>query len=127
MSYRALKKLMGETNLERKSRWLLGVIVLVPVALAGAIGAATSVVWGAPSPTLYLDLPLPPEIGLLLLIARQVIPPAIAITAMVPVAVAHDALTSGGSVVGAALSATLLPIGVVALASRWLRSRKRVT
>jgi len=29
MSYRAFKKLMGETNLERKSRWLLGVIVLV--------------------------------------------------------------------------------------------------
>ena len=29
MSYRAFKKLLGETNLERKSRWLLGVIVLV--------------------------------------------------------------------------------------------------
>ena len=64
---------------------------------------------------------------MLWLIVRQLIPPAIAITAMVPVAVAHDALEQHQSVSGAAISATLLPIGVVALTARWLRSRKRVT
>ena len=53
---------------------LVGVIVLVPAALATVVGAATSVVAGAPSPTLYVDFPFP-EFGALWLIVRQLLPP----------------------------------------------------
>jgi hypothetical protein len=60
------------------------------------------------------------------LIMRQLIPPAIALTAMVPIAFAQDALEHHQSVSGAAISATLLPIGVIAITTRWLRSRKHV-
>ena len=105
---------------------LVGVIVLVPAALATAVGAATSVVAGAPSPTLYVDFPFP-EFGALWLIVRQLLPPRIAITAMVPVAVAHDALGHESSAAGAALGATLLPLGLVAITGRWLQTRSRVT
>ncbi len=104
---------------------VVSLIAIVPIAIAAAVGAATSVVAGAPSPTLYLDFPFP-EFGMIWLIMRQLIPPAIALTAMVPVAVAHDALVHHSSVSGAAISATLLPISVIVVTSRWLSSRKRV-
>jgi hypothetical protein len=45
---------------------------------------------------------------------------------VVPVAVAHDAVAEHQSVVGAAFTATLLPLGVVLVTSRWLRSRRRI-
>ncbi len=65
-------------------------IVLLPAALAGAAGAATSVVLGAPTPTMFLDFGFP-EFATLWLIARQVLAPLVVVAAFVPVAVAHDA------------------------------------
>ena len=102
---------------------VVSLIALVPIAIAAAVGAATSVVAGAPSPTLYLDFPFP-EFGMIWLIMRQLIPPAIALTAMVPIAFAHDALEHHQSVSGAAISATLLPIGVIVVTTRWLQLTK---
>jgi len=104
---------------------VVSLIAVFPMAIAAAVGAATSVVAGAPSPTLYLDFPFP-EFGMIWLIMRQLIPPAIALTAMVPIAFAHDALDHHQSVSGAAISATLLPIGVIAVTMRWLSSRRHV-
>jgi hypothetical protein len=100
-------------------------LIVVPVALAAAFGAATSVVAGAPSPTLYLDFPFP-EFAIGWLLLRQLIPPLITMTALVPVAVAHDAFVEHQSVVGAAFTATLLPLGAVLVTSRWLHARKRI-
>jgi hypothetical protein len=100
-------------------------IVLLPAALAGATGAATSVVLGAPTPTLFLDFGFP-EFATLWLILRQVLAPAVVVAAFVPVVVAHDALTSGDSPSGAAMSAILLPLVFIGAASIFLRSRKSV-
>ncbi len=101
-------------------------IVLVPAALAGAAGAATSVVLGAPTPTMFLDFGFP-EFATLWLIARQVLAPLVVVAAFVPVAVAHDAWARGDAASTAALTATVLPLAFVATAAIWLRSRRKVT
>jgi hypothetical protein len=100
-------------------------IAFVPIAIAAAFAAATSVVAGAPSPTLYLDFPFP-EFAIGWLLLRQLIPPLIAMTAFVPVAVAHDAMAEHQPVVSAAFTATLLPLGAVLVTSRWLSSRRSI-
>ena len=107
------------------SAFTVAAIVLLPAALAGTAGAATSVVLGAPTPTLFLDFGFP-EFGTLWLILRQVLAPAVAIAAFVPVVVAHDAVVSGDSPSAAAMSAILLPLAFVGAASIFLRSRKAV-
>jgi hypothetical protein len=101
-------------------------IVVVPAALAGAAGAAVSVVLGAPSPTMFLEFGFP-EFMTLWLIVRQVLAPLVVVAAFAPVAVAHDAWARGDSAATAALTATVLPLAFVAAASVWLRSRRKVT
>jgi hypothetical protein len=105
--------------------FVVGVIVLVPVALAATVGAGVSVVLGAPPPTLFLDLGFP-EFTTLWLILRQVLAPLVAIAAFVPVAMAHDALANGKSPAGAALTTAVLPVALVVAGSVWLRSRPAV-
>jgi hypothetical protein len=104
---------------------LVAVIVLVPIALLGAVGAATSVMIGAPPPTLFLDFPFP-EFGTMWLILRQLIAPLLVTAAFVPVAVAHDAWLDGGSPSGAAIAAAFGPLVLAFGASVWIRSRHAV-
>jgi hypothetical protein len=105
---------------------LAGAIVVVPIALTTAVGAATSIVAGAPSPTLYLDFPFP-EFGTLWLIVRQCVPPAIVVTALIPVAIAHDASGRGESSIAFLLVALLIPALVVAITCTWLGTRRLVS
>jgi hypothetical protein len=107
------------------SAFAVGAIVLVPVALAGVAGAAVSVVAGAPPPSLFLDFGFP-EFAPLILLARQVIAPALVITGFVPLVFAHDALANGQTPSSAAVTWIILPLGVFGAATIWMRSRKRV-
>jgi hypothetical protein len=104
---------------------LVAAIVLVPVALLGAVAAAVSVMVGAPPPTLFLDFGFP-ELGTLWLILRQVIAPLLVTAAFVPVAVAHDAWLKGDSASGAAVAAAFGSLALAFAASLWLRSRDTV-
>ncbi len=108
----------------RPSRWRGS--CSLPAALAGAAGAAVSIVLGAPSPTMFLEFGFP-EFSTLWLILRQVLAPLVVVGAFMPVAVAHDAWASGDSASAAALTATVLPMAFIATASIWLRSRRKVT
>jgi hypothetical protein len=102
-------------------------IIAIPVAAAGAVAAALSVVLGAPTPTLFLDFGFP-EFTTLWLIIRQVLAPLVVITAFVPAALAaHASTTRGGSAIGAAAGAILLPVVFIGAALAWLRSRKAVS
>ncbi|MFI5053741.1 MAG: hypothetical protein ACHQDE_05215 [Acidimicrobiia bacterium] len=105
---------------------VVALVALVPVALLGAVAAATQVAIGAPPPTLFLDYGFP-ELMIPLLILRQTIAPLLVTAAFVPVAVAHDAWTSGASPSGAAVTAAVLPLSLAAVASVWLRSRRSVS
>jgi hypothetical protein len=102
-------------------------VVEVPVAVAGAVAAALSVVLGAPSPTMFLEFGFP-EFTTLWLIVRQVLAPLLVVLAFTPVAVAADAASTphGNSPVGAALATLVIPVGMIAAAMAWLRSRKAV-
>ena len=103
----------------------VGAIILVPVAIAGTVGAALSVVLGAPPPTLFLDIGFP-EFTTLFLIIRQTIAPLVVIAAFVPAAFAYHAATQGKPAAGSAFVALLVPLVVLAAAHSYLRSRKAV-
>ena len=103
----------------------VGAIVLVPVAVAGTLGAALSVVLGAPSPTLFLEFGFP-EFTTLFLIIRQTVAPLVVVAAFVPAAMAAHAATTGKSATGTAFLALLIPLFVLVAASSYLRSRKAV-
>lgn len=105
----------------------VGVIVLVPIALATTVGAAFSVVLGAPPPTMFLDVPLPypfTDFLAIWLIVRQSLPPLLVTLAVVPVALAHDAPMRHGSTSGTAFSALFLPLILVGATVSWLRTRR---
>jgi hypothetical protein len=104
---------------------VVGLAVLLPIALATTVGAATSIVAGAPSPTLYLDFPFP-EFGTLWLILRQCLPPLIAITALVPVAIAHHAVGTKEGMAGPLVAAILVPVAAISITTAWLRTRREV-
>jgi hypothetical protein len=105
---------------------VIAAIIEIPVALAGAVAGALSVVLGAPSPTLFLDFGFP-EFTTLWLIIRQVLAPLVVVTAFVPAAMAaHASTTKDGSTVATALVAIVLPLTILGAASAWLRSRKAV-
>jgi hypothetical protein len=101
-------------------------ITLVPAALAAVVGAAVSVVIGAPPPSLYLDFGFP-ELTTLWLVLRQVLGPLVVIAAFVPLAVGQNASVTGQSAAGAAVATALLPIVLVVGGSLWMRSREAVT
>jgi Family of unknown function (DUF6297) len=105
---------------------LVALIVLVPVALLGAVAAATSVVIGAPPPTMFLDFGFP-EFMTVWLVLRQTIAPLLVTAAFVPVALAHDAWERGSSPSGAAVTGSIIPLSFAAVASMWLRSRRTVS
>ena len=108
------------------SALLVAVIVVVPAALLGAVGAAVSVAMGAPPPTLFLDVGFP-ELTTLWLIVRSVLSPLLVTSAFLPIAVASNALADGKSPSVAAVSAAVVPLTLAAIASMWLRSRTAVT
>jgi hypothetical protein len=102
----------------------VGAMVLVPGALAATAAAATSVVLGMPSTNVRSfgsELGLP-EIGTLLVILRQLLPPAIAILAVAPVAVAEG--TTHGSPAAGAAATLAVPLLAVAGVVAWLQTRK---
>jgi hypothetical protein len=101
-------------------------ITLVPAALAAVVGAAISVVIGAPPPSLYLDVGFP-ELTTLWLVRRQVLGPLVVIAAFVPLAVGQNASVTGQSAAGAAVATALLPVVLVVGGALWMRSREAVT
>jgi hypothetical protein len=100
-------------------------ILVLPVAAAGTVGAAVTVVVGAPPPTLFLDLGFP-EFAMLFLILRQVIGPALVILGFLPLLSAMNATDQHQSVAGVAASGVIVPAFLVVAAGIWLRSRKAV-
>ncbi len=116
----------GVSSTGTGAAFAVGAIVLIPAAVAGATGAAISVVLGAPPPTLFLDIGFP-EFTTLWLIIRQTLAPLLVMTAFVPIAFAHDAFTKGTSPSAAAATSVLLPLALIAGATTWLRSRAEVT
>ncbi|MFN8027138.1 MAG: hypothetical protein U0W40_12505 [Acidimicrobiia bacterium] len=100
-------------------------IELVPIAIAGAVGAALSVMIGAPPPTLFLDVGFP-EFTTLWLIIRQVIGPVVAMTGFMPMLFAMNAHDQRNAIAGPALVGALVPAFVVVTAGTWFRSRKAV-
>ncbi len=98
-------------------------LILVPAAAAATVGAAAAVVLGTPSATLlaFGSQMGFPEISTILVLLRQTFPPAIAILAVAPVAIAQgatkDALAAGAAAVALPLVAV---VGVVI----WIHSRK---
>ena len=114
--------------------WLVGgstdalavaAIILVPVALTGTVGAALSVVLGAPPPTLFLDIGFP-EFTTLFLIIRQTIAPLVVVAGFVPAALAYQATTQGKSAASSAFVGLAVPAIVLVGAHSYLRSRKTV-
>jgi hypothetical protein len=102
-------------------------IIELPVAVAGAVAGAFSIVLGAPTPTLFLEFGFP-EFATLWLILRQVLAPLVVVVAFVPAALAADASTTrGASVVGAAVVGVALPVGAIVAVTAWLRSRTAVS
>ena len=103
----------------------VGAIALVPIALAGTVGAALSVALGAPPPTLFLDIGFP-EFTTLFLILRQTVAPLVVVAGFVPAALAYQATTQGKSAAGSAVVGLLVPLLVLTAAHSYLRSRKTV-
>ncbi len=99
-------------------------MVAVPAAFAATVGGAASVVLGTPSASVLTfgsEMGLP-EIGTLLVILRQTFPPALAILAVVPVAVAQS--TTKGSPETAAANLLLIPILAAVGVAVWLSTRR---
>jgi len=98
-------------------------LVLLPAALAATAGAAAAVVLGAPSATLQTfgsQMGLP-ELSMMLVLLRQVFPPAMAVLAVAPVAVAER---TGSGAVAAAAGALVVPVLAVAGVVVWIGTRK---
>ena len=96
--------------------------MLVPAAAAATVGAAVAVVLGMPSVELMTGFGFP-EFGTVLLVLRQVFPPAVAVVAVAPVILARE-VTHGASPEGAAASGIVIPIMLVAAIGAWLWKRR---
>jgi hypothetical protein len=98
-------------------------LILVPAALGATAGAAAAVVLGTPSANLLAmgsQMGFP-EISTILVLLRQIFPPALAIVAVAPVAVAQGATTNA---LAAGAAAAVLPMVAVAGVVVWIHSRR---
>jgi hypothetical protein len=98
-------------------------LILVPAALGATVGAAAAVVLGTPSANLLAmgsQMGFP-EISTILVLLRQIFPPALAIAAVVPVAVAQGATTNA---LAAGAAAAVLPMVAVIGVIAWIHTRK---
>jgi hypothetical protein len=98
-------------------------LILIPAALGATAGAAAAVVLGTPSANLLAmgsQMGFP-EISTILVLLRQIFPPALAIVAVAPVAVAQGATTNA---LAAGAAATVLPMVAVAGVVAWIHTRK---
>jgi hypothetical protein len=96
-------------------------VLLIPAAVAAAVGAGASLVLGVPKPETELAFASLPELGPLILILGQVLPPAIAVVAFVPLAIDHTGADGG---VSAAVSFLPVIALVVLAAGAFVRARK---
>lgn len=101
---------------------MVGAITLLPAASAAVAGAAWSVLR---EPVYGVDLVLPPEaIGVQLLL-RELLPPAIAVSGLVPAIEARSAAMRGGLAPDAAINAALLVMIVPIAVFGWIQSKGR--
>ena len=96
--------------------------MLLPAAAAATAGASVAVVLGMPSVEVMTGFGFP-EFGAVLLVLRQVFPPAVAVVAVAPVVLARE-VTHGTSPEAAAAAGIVVPIVIVAAIGTWLWFRR---
>ncbi len=105
--------------------FLVGVITIVPVALAAASAAAFAVVLGAPKVGSGLTMSFP-EAATIGLILRQAFPPLLAAAAVAPVIGAREAIHQHGDPIAVAALAAIPAIVIAGCVIAFLRTRKSV-
>jgi hypothetical protein len=100
-------------------------IVCLPAALAGAAGAAVSVVQGAPDVVGAADrsMLVPPEMSGLGTMLRHAWPPAISVLGVAPLLLVRQATEQGANTIGAAVRAAATSLVVVVFVAWWVRRR----
>jgi hypothetical protein len=101
----------------------VGPVLIVPAALLGLVGAATSVIMEPPSGGGDL---LPAEIAGIKLLVRAVWSPALVLVGLTPLLIARAAARHGSSPGPVAAANTILPLMVGILGLGWLRFREQV-
>jgi len=101
----------------------VGPFLILPAALLGLIGAATSVVMEPPGGGSDL---LPAEIAGIKMVARAVWAPALVLLGLTPVLIARSAVHRHMDPGRAALSGSILPLMVGVLGLGWLRYREEI-
>jgi hypothetical protein len=107
----------------RVSVLTIAAMLLVPGAIAGAVGAGMALVLGSPPPSTYLGFGFP-EIAGFLLAFRIAFPPALMIGAVAPLALGEHA---GGHQPGAtdvAFTVVLALMAVCGTVATWLATRR---
>jgi hypothetical protein len=101
----------------------VGPVLILPGALLGLVGAATSVIMEPPAAGGDL---LPAEIAGMKLLARAVWSPALVLVGLTPVLVARSALRNHMAPGPAAVSGSILPLMVGVLGVAWVRFREEI-
>lgn len=102
----------------------VGLVTVIPSALAGLAGALMSLLQGAPAPFSQSQALLPPEAVGLTSIIRQVLPPGVALLGTAPLVVGRHPGTLPGPV--ATTANVVAPVlAVVALVGAWVYYRDR--
>jgi hypothetical protein len=100
----------------------IGAALIVPAALMATAGAAVSIVMGPPGAD---SLMLPAEAAGAKMVMRVLWAPALVLIGLTPLLLAHSAQNQGRPPGPAALSGSVLPVIVGALALAWLRFREQ--
>ncbi len=100
-------------------------IALPPAALAGAAGAALSVLQGIQEPSATWDL-APPEVAGMRTIFRLVGPPAVVVIGCLPILLARVGLDNDGDPWALAETGALGALVVVGLAVGWIHRREEI-
>ena len=101
----------------------VGATLVLPGALLGLVGAATSVVMEPPSAGGDL---LPAEIAGIKMVLRAIWSPALVVVGLTPLFVARSAFHRHAAPAAAAVSGSILPLMVGVLGLGWLRFREDV-
>jgi hypothetical protein len=101
----------------------VGATLILPGALLGLVGAATSVVMEPPSGGGDL---LPAEIAGIKMVLRAIWAPALVVVGLTPLFIARSAFHRHASPASAAISGSILPLMVGILGLGWLRFREDV-
>jgi len=101
----------------------VGATLILPGALLGLVGAATSVVMEPPSAGGDL---LPAEIAGIKMVLRAIWSPALVVVGLTPLFVAKSAFHRHAAPAAAAISGSILPLMVGVLGLGWLRFREDV-